>query len=94
MRVLVCFAICVSCLLGFAEIFCILSLARRFVNIGCLALLRLSALLGLLSRVDQKFYEGISLENGRISSKKVFSSSVFWSLHFENSDPNSKPVRD
>ena len=67
---------------------------RRFVTIGCLALLRLSALLGLLSRVEQKFYEGIPLENGRTSSKKVLSSRVFLNQDFENSNPNLKPIRD
>ena len=34
---------------------------RRFVTIGCLVLVTLSALLGLLSRVEQKFYKGIPL---------------------------------
>ena len=64
------------------------------MTIGCLAVLRLSALLGLLSRVDQKFYEGIFLENGRTSSKKVLSSRVFLNQHFENSNPILKSIRD
>ena len=41
-----------------------------------------------------KYYEGILLENGGTSSKKVLSSRVFLNQHFENSNPNLKPIRD